>query len=85
MGKSSDFIEEADNKDFVRAERARAELMHRVFVQSEAGAQLLALWKHEALMTPSVQPHYTQFEAGIAEGVKVIIRKIITQINSVES
>jgi len=59
-------------------------LIHRVFVQNETGAELLAKWKDQLIMIPSVQPHYTQFEAGIAEGAKMFIRNIILQSESVE-
>ncbi len=62
-----------------------AVLLHRVFVQSEAGAELLAKWKDDLLMIPSVKPHYTAMEAGLNEGPKMLIRSIITQIQSVES
>ena len=58
--------------------------IHKVFVQNKDGAALLAKWKDELIMQPSILPHYTQFEAGIAEGVKTFIRNIIIQSESVE-
>ena len=59
-------------------------LLHNVFIQNQAGVELLQKWKDELIMQPSVLPHFTQFEAGIAEGVKVFIRNIIIQSQSVE-
>lgn len=61
-----------------------AVLLHRVFKQSEVGAELLAKWKDDLLMIPSVMPHYTAMEAGLMEGPKMFIRNIIIQIESVE-
>ena len=61
-----------------------AVLLHRVFKQSEEGAELLAKWKDDLLMIPSVMPHYTAMEAGLMEGAKMFIRNIIIQIESVE-
>lgn len=61
-----------------------AVLLHKVFKQSEEGAELLAKWKDDLLMIPSVMPHYTAMEAGLMEGPKMFIRNIITQIESVE-
>ena len=62
-----------------------AVLLHKVFKQSEAGIELLAKWKEDLLMIPSVMPHYTAMEAGLQEGPKMLIRSIIQQIESVES
>lgn len=59
-------------------------LLHRVFKQSAEGAELLAKWKDDLLMIPSVMPHYTAMEAGLMEGPKMFIRNIIIQIESVE-
>ena len=59
-------------------------LLHRVFKQSTEGAELLAKWKDDLLMIPSVMPHYTAMEAGLMEGAKMFIRNIIIQIESVE-
>ena len=69
---------------FKRLAEANNILIHKVFVQSKDGAELLAKWKDELIMQPSILPHYTQFEAGIAEGVKTFIRNIIIQSESVE-
>ena len=69
---------------FQRLAEANNILIHKVFVQGPEGAELLAKWKDELIMQPSILPHYTQFEAGIAEGVKTFIRNIIIQSESVE-
>ena len=61
-----------------------AVLLHKVFKQSEEGAELMAKWKDDLLMIPSVMPHYTAMEAGLMEGAKMFIRNIIIQIESVE-
>ena len=59
-------------------------LLHKVFVQNPAGVELLEKWKNDLIMQPTALPHYTQLEVGIAEGVKVFIRNIIIQSQSVE-
>ena len=48
------------------AERS-AVLLHQVFVQNEHGAQLLANWKNDLLMIPSILPESSQFGAGLTE------------------
>lgn len=81
------FIDEGLNQKelFQKLADKHAVLLHKVFVQNEAGAELLAKWKDDLLMIPSVMPHFTAMEAGLNEGPKMLIRSIITQINSVES
>jgi len=69
---------------FKQLTEANNNLIHKVFVQNPAGVELLTKWKNDLIMQPSVLPHFTQFEAGIAEGVKVFIRNIIIQSESVE-
>jgi len=59
-------------------------LIHRVFKQNKAGAELLAIWQKTLIMTPTVTAHSTQFQVGIAEGNKEFIRKIYLTINNVE-
>jgi len=59
-------------------------LLHRVFVQNEAGAELLAKWKDSLLMMPTLSAESTQFGAGMCEGEKRFIRNIIIAIESVE-
>ena len=81
------FLDEgnAQQQKFKELAEKNAILIHKVFEQSEDGRELLAKWKDDLVMVPSVQPHYTQFEAGMAEGAKMFIRNIIIQVNTVES
>lgn len=60
------------------------QLIHQVFEQNPQGKELLALWKDTLISVPTVTPNSTQFEAGIAEGKKTVVREIILAINSVE-
>jgi len=60
-------------------------LIHRVFKQSKAGAELLEIWKESLIMNPTVTPNSTAFQAGIAEGNKEFIRNIYLTIKNVES
>ena len=66
------------------AANRNAEMLHRVFVQNESGVELLAKWKNDLLMIPSVLPESSQFGAGLTEGGKMFVRNIITLIQSVE-
>lgn len=61
------------------------QLIHRVFEQTPAGKELLALWKEALIMQPTVTANSTQFQAGIAEGNKEFIRNIYLTIASVEA
>ena len=61
-----------------------AVLLHRVFVQTPEGVQLLEKWKNDLVMMPSILPESTQFGAGLTEGAKMFVRNIITQVQSVE-
>lgn len=69
---------------FKQLAEKNAILIHKVFSQTDPGRELLDKWKNDLIMVPSVLPHYTQFEAGIAEGAKMFIRNIISQIETVE-
>lgn len=60
-------------------------LLHKVFVQSEAGVELLNKWRDSLIMTPTLAAESTVFEAGLNEGEKRFIRNLITSIQSVES
>jgi hypothetical protein len=62
----------------------QANRLHRLFVQNEEGKALLQEWKNSLIMVPTVSANSTQFEAGINEGVKLFIRNIINQVESVE-
>tara|TARA_R110002096_G_scaffold321591_1_gene515770 strand:+ start:202 stop:474 length:273 start_codon:yes stop_codon:yes gene_type:complete len=59
-------------------------LIHQVFEQNPQGRELLAAWKETLIFVPTVTPNSTQFEAGIAEGKKTVVREILLAINSVE-
>lgn len=60
-------------------------LIHATFAQSESGRELLEFWKDSLIMNPSVTPNSTQFQAGIEEGKKEIIRNILLTIKKVEA
>jgi len=60
-------------------------LIHRTFAQSESGKELLEIWRDSLIMNPSVTPNSTQFQAGIEEGKKEIIRNILLTIKKVEA
>jgi len=60
------------------------QLIHQVFEQNPQGKQLLSIWKEALIMSPTVTPNSTQFQAGIAEGNKEFIRNIYLTIKSVE-
>lgn len=74
---------EAQAETMLKVQKDR-ELIHRVFEQTEAGQELLTKWTKDLIMTPSVHAQSTQFEAGLAEGGKQLIRNIIIAIKSVE-
>ena len=74
----------ASADSFSRDNNSYHELVHRVFVQSEAGAQLLEELKEQVLMTPSIQPQYSQYESALIEGRKELVRGFINSIKSVE-
>lgn len=59
-------------------------LIHKTFRQTESGRELWEVWKEVLIMTPTVTPHSTQFQAGIEEGKKEFIRKIHLTIKNVE-
>jgi len=80
------FIDEGmkQAEDFNKNAEKASILLHKVFVQSEAGAELLDKWKNDLVMMPSILPESTQFSAGLTEGAKMFVRNIITQVQSVE-
>lgn len=59
-------------------------LIHQVFKQNKQGAKLLKIWKETLIMVPTVSPNSTQFDAGIAEGKKTVVREILLAIKLVE-
>lgn len=60
-------------------------LIHQVFKQNEAGAELLAIWVQSALvMAPTARPGDDLLAIGLEEGKKEFIRKVLLTINKVE-
>lgn len=60
-------------------------LIHRVFKQSEAGAELLDIWVQNALiMAPTARAGDDLLAIGLEEGKKEFIRKVLLTINKVE-
>ena len=81
----------ADPKDVAKqaaTDRERWErmdnLIHRVFAQTEDGAALILQWKEALIMTPTVTENSTQFQAGMREGEKSFIRKILLTIENID-
>lgn len=62
----------------------RAATYHRAFVQNKAGKEVLDNWVRMYCMTPIAKPDATLFQAGIAEGRRLIIREILDHIAFVE-
>lgn len=60
-------------------------LIHQTFAQTESGKELLKVWKESLIMNPSVTPSSTQFQAGIEEGKKEVLRNILLTIKKVEA
>jgi len=60
------------------------QILHQVFEQNPQGKELLNIWKEALIITPTVTPHSTQFQAGIEEGKKEFTRNILLAIKSVE-
>lgn len=76
--------EESNAENALKADHY-SQLVHRVFVQTEAGKELLDKWKDDLLMTPVANSNSTQIEVGINEGVHRFIRNIITTCKSAET
>ena len=62
-----------------------AYLMHRVFVQNEDGAKLLARWTEITLMTEVVAPGIDLGQIGKREGYNMFVREIIRSVKQVEA
>lgn len=60
------------------------QLIHAVFEQNPQGKELLETWREALIMTPTVTANSTQFQAGIEEGKKEMIRNICLTIKMVE-
>ena len=80
------FVDEgiAQTDAFNRMAEESSILLHQVFVQNEHGRELLAKWKNDLVMIPSIYPESSQFGAGLTEGGKMFVRNIITQTEAVE-
>lgn len=74
-----------DNEEGARTVDHYSNLVHRVFAQSDAGRELLAIWKESLLMTPVANPSSTKIEIGIQEGMNQVTRTIINICKSVEA
>ena len=61
------------------------QLIHMTFAQTEAGAELLALWTDSLIMSPGARPGMDNVEIGMVEGQKSFIRNIIITIKKVEN
>ena len=72
-------------ESFNKLAEESAVLLHRVFVQTPEGVQLLEKWKNDLIMIPTILPESSQFGAGLTEGGKMFVRNIITQVQSVEN
>lgn len=60
-------------------------LVHKAFVQNEAGAELLDIWTMTGLvMSPTAERGMEPLEIGIREGRKSFIRDLILTIKRVE-
>lgn len=59
-------------------------LVHRLFKQSEAGVELLAIWERSLLFVPTAAAGYDLVQIGINEGTKQFIRNIKLTIDKVE-
>jgi hypothetical protein len=81
-----DYIDEGlrQQENYNKLQDKNAVLLHKVFKQSEDGAELLNKWTKDLLMIPTILPESSQFGAGLTEGGKMFIRNIIVQIESVE-
>jgi len=84
-----DLLEAQDEKEsyiskFKESEDKINGLIHRVFIQNEDGKKLLEYWVNEFVLSPSIQPQFTQFEAGLTEGGKNFVRRILLAIHKAE-
>lgn len=82
----SDPEELAKHKHEEQTKRQKLDyLIHKTFAQTESGKELLELWKESLMFFPSVTPNSTQFQAGIEEGKKEVLRNILLTIKKVEA
>ena len=86
LGTGFDPIEEArQREELERKGNKRDYLIHQVFKQNEAGAELLSMWVQDALiMAPTARPGDDLLAIGLEEGKKEFIRKVLLTIKKVE-
>lgn len=60
------------------------QLIHQVFSQNTAGAELLDIWVGTLVMTPTAQPGMDSIDIGIHEGIKTFVRNILLTVSKVE-
>ena len=86
LGTGFNPIADAKHKKAAEAKHNKIDyLIHQVFKQNEAGAELLAIWVQSALvMAPTARPGDDLLAIGLEEGKKEFIRKVILTINKVE-
>jgi hypothetical protein len=91
---SDNFFDDLNPVDFEEAQKIQKEqeekykrldhLIHRVFAQSEAGAELFKIWYDTLIMNPVVMEGTGPETWGIREGMNRFIRGIKLTINRVE-
>ena len=69
--------------EFQKAEGKVSEMVYAVF-DTEQGKKLLEYWVDNHVLTPSINPQSTQFEAGLIEGEKNFVRRIILSMHKAE-
>ena len=83
----SEIKERAEKEKAARAadQQSRASMYHRAFVQNDSGEKILAQWVRMYCMTPISQPDATLFQAGIAEGRRLMVKEILEHIGLINS
>ena len=80
LGQQPDFTDE-DKAHFDRLDY----LIHKVFAQSDDGAELLEYWKEHLLMAAGAEPTDNDITIGMREGTRRFIRNIILTVRKVEN
>lgn len=82
-------FDEKAAEEFQREQIAKGQrldyLIHRTFAQTEAGQELLDIWKESLAMNSTAEPGQDMLQVGINEGMKRFIRNILLTIQRVES
>ncbi len=60
-----------------------AKLVHNVFT-TELGKKLLKRWLDDMLLAPSITPESTTYQAGLIEGEKNFVRRLVLTIHKIE-